>query len=207
MSPPRPFDTCVRPLRLPGVAWLLDVLAALGLALMLAAPASAARPEETLRELMQGARWPADIARASADYLDGYPRGRWAAEARTDRSSAEAAMRTLKQREVRLYRSDFQADEAPPSTRERIRQAALGDKDAAFEVARWVGNGEAGLPRDMNRYVGWLQYAAALGHGPASYELALHYRRESQPALAAPYEARASELGFEAPPTLDHVRK
>ncbi len=28
-----------------------------------------------------------------------------------------------------------------------------------------------------------------------------------QPALAAPYEARAEELGFVPPPTLDNVRK
>ena len=156
---------------------------------------------------MQGAAWPADIVRASGDYLESYPRGRWAAQARSNQAAAQAAMRAIAQRDVRLYRSDFQADGAPPATRERIREAALGDKDAAFQVARWVNDADAGMARDMNRYVGWLQYASALGHGAASYELALHYRRESQPALAAPYEARASELGFEAPPTLDHVRK
>ena len=185
----------------------MTAFASAALLAVLAAPAGAARPEEMLRELMQSALWPADIVRASGDYLEGYPRGRWAAQARSNQAAAQGTMRMIAQRDVRLYRSDFQADAAPPATRERIRQAALGDKEAAFQVARWQGAGEAGLPRDTNRYVGWLQYASALGHGAASYELALHYRRESQPALAAPYEARASELGFEAPPTLDHVRK
>ena len=52
-----------------------------------------------------------------------------------------------------------------------------------------------------------MQYAAALGNAEASYELAVYYRKASLPALAAPYEARAEELGFKAPPALDHVRK
>ena len=66
---------------------------------------------------------------------------------------------------------------------------------------------DGGLARNSNRYVAWLQYAAALGNGPASYELAVYYRRQDQPALAAPYEARAEDLGFQAPVSLDHIRK
>jgi hypothetical protein len=46
-----------------------------------------------------------------------------------------------------------------------------------------------------------------LGDEKANYELALHYRREAQPVLAAQYEARAVELGFTPPRALDHVRK
>jgi hypothetical protein len=47
----------------------------------------------------------------------------------------------------------------------------------------------------------------ALGNGIASYELALHYRAYAQPLLAAQFEARARELGYVPPPTLDNVRK
>jgi hypothetical protein len=52
-----------------------------------------------------------------------------------------------------------------------------------------------------------LQYASALGNGIASYDLALHYRRVQQPQLASQFEARARELGYTPPPSLDNVRK
>lgn len=57
------------------------------------------------------------------------------------------------------------------------------------------------------RALGWLQYAAALGSEDAAYALALHYRRDAQPLLAARYESRAAELGLQPPPALDHLRK
>ena len=74
-------------------------------------------------------------------------------------------------------------------------------------IARLYRDGEGGVAANVVRYVGWMQYAAALGHAEASYELAVWYRKSSLPALAAPYEARAEELGFKPPPTLDHIRK
>jgi TPR repeat protein len=54
---------------------------------------------------------------------------------------------------------------------------------------------------------GWMQYAAALGNGIASYELAVYYRRQEQPVPAAQYETRARDLGYTPPSTLDNVRK
>ena len=86
-----------------------------------------------------------------------------------------------------------------------MRKAARGDKDAAARIARLYQEGEA--LANQNRYEGWLQYAAALGNGIASYELAVHYRRQGQPAPAAQYESRARELAYTPPPTLDHSRK
>lgn len=163
--------------------------------------------EAEMREELQQALWPADIVRLSNAYVGRYPQGPGAAHARAALKLAERSKHTLERKEVHLYRGDFQIDSAMPETREQIRLAALGDKEAALEVARFHGSGSGGVARDMNRYVGWLQYATALGNGAASYELALHYRREDQPALAAPYEARAEELGYRAPPSLDHVRK
>ena len=60
---------------------------------------------------------------------------------------------------------------------------------------------------DNGRYEGWLQYAAALGNGIASYEQALHYRRVGQPLLATQFETRARDLGYTPPPSLDNTRK
>ena len=52
-----------------------------------------------------------------------------------------------------------------------------------------------------------MQFAAELGNGIASYELALHFRRRNQPQPAARWEARARELGYTPPASLEHYRK
>lgn len=180
----------------------------LGLA-ALAGPAFAATPsssESALRQDLQAARWPADIVRAADRYLAGYPQGPSAPTARSIVDLARQAAHAL-DRNVRLYRSDFQLDGGSAAVAEEVRKASLADRDAALRVAHMIRDHENGLEFDVNRYVGWLQFASALGNGPASYELALHYRKWDQPALAAPYELRAEELGFKAPTVLDNVRK
>ena len=181
--------------------------AALVLCAGMPAVAQSDRPETALRQELEQAVWPADIVRKSRDYLGRYSRGAAAAQAKSSLDLAERSVRMLERKDVRLYRADFEAAGSRAVARDDARQAALGDKEAALRFARLYGSGEGGMAQDMNRYVGWLQYAAALGNGLASYELALHYRREDQPVLAAPYEARAEELGYIPPPSLDHVRK
>jgi len=174
------------------------------------APAAAAAPppaaEGVLRQDLQEARWPADIVRAADRYVVGYPQGPAAAVARAMLDPARQSARAL-DRNVRLYRGDFRLDGASPAFREEVRKAALADKDAALRVAHMIRDEENGVVFEVNRYVGWLQFAAALGNGSASYELAMHYRKADQPALAAPYELRAEELGFRAPTLLDNIRK
>jgi len=173
----------------------------------LGAPAAPASPSEAaLRQELLDACWPADIARAADRYVVNFPQGASAAVARVTLDRARLSVRAL-DRNVRLYRSDFQTAGLSPAIVDDVRKAALADKDAALRIAKAYREGEAGTSADINRYVGWLQFASALGSGPASYELALHYRKADQPALAAPYEARAEELGFKAPTSLDNVRK
>jgi len=163
-------------------------------------------PESVLRQDLQQARWPADIVRAADRYVAGYPQGPSAPAARSMLDLARQAVRAL-DRNVRLYRGDFQLEGQSPDLSEDVHKAALADRDAALRVAHVIRDHDNGVAFDVNRYVGWLQFAAALGNGPASYELAVHYRKADQPALAAPYELRAEELGFKAPPSLDNVRK
>lgn len=93
---------------------------------------------------------------------------------------------------------------APPPPPDVVK-AGRGDKDAAARVARSWGRQSGRW--NVGRYEGWMQYAAALGNGIASYELALHYRRADQPLLAAQFEDRARELGYTPPPSLDNSRK
>ena len=183
-------------------------LAGLALVAVVAAPAIAAPypppPEPALAQELLDARWPADIVAVGERYVAAYPQGPSAATARTELERARNTRRLLERSDIRLYRGDFLARGASATLYDDVRKAALADKEAAARMARLYREGENENP---GRYVGWLQYAAALGNAPASYELAVHYRKSDQPALAAPYEARAEELGFQPPPTLDNVRK
>ena len=164
-------------------------------------------PEPALSQELLDARWPADIVIVADRYVTSYPNGPSAASARSDMEKARNTKRLLERSDIRLYRGDFLVRGAAPTLYEDVRKAALADKDAAARMARLYRDGDGGVEANASRYVGWLQYAAALGNAPASYELAVYYRKADQPALAAPYEARAEELGFKAPSALDNVRK
>jgi hypothetical protein len=182
---------------------LQRILGALAVCTVAIAHAAPPPPEATLRQDLQDARWPADIVREAGRYLTSYPQGPSAVGARADLDRARNTKRLLERSDIRLYRADFVSEGAQAPVLEDVRKAALADKDAAFRLAHMHRDGESGLKADLGR----LQYSAALGNGPGSYELALYYRKDNQPALAAPYEARAEELGFKAPAALDNVRK
>ncbi len=160
--------------------------------------------EAALRLELQSTTWPAEIIRLADDYARLYPQSPWRPVADGMKQGAGEAVRALSRQDVGLYRSAFLDTGASNDERALdLRRAALGDKDAALRLARyWQRSGEG-----QTRYVGWLQYASTLGHERATYELALHFRRQDQPALASMYETRAVEMGFAPPAWLDHVRK
>jgi hypothetical protein len=162
------------------------------------APRFASRDEAADWAQLEAAVWPADVVKLATDFLAHHPGSRLAASAQVAREGAREAALLLRRNDVRLFRSAFQPGPVAPAA--ELAKAGRGDKDAAARLARSHG-------RDHPRYEGWLQYAAALGNGIASYELALHYRRVEQPLLAAQYEARARELGYTPPPSLDNSRK
>ena len=171
-----------------------------------AAPAPArfaSRDEAADWAALEAAVWPPEIARLATEFLKNHPSSRLNGSAEVARAGATEASQILRRREVRLFRTAFQPSDELPAN--ELVKAGRGDKDAAARLARHYGRD--GKRLDMSRYEGWLQYAAALGNGIASYELALHYRRVGQPLLAAQFEARARELGYTPPPSLDNTRK
>ncbi len=113
----------------------------------------------------------------------------------------------LRHAEVRLQHAAFQVlPGMDPAHASDLVRAGRGDKDAAARMGhRFLPLSDA--PTARGRYEGWLQYACGLGNGIASYELALFYRRQAQPLLAARYEAHARELGYTPPLSLDNSRK
>lgn len=178
---------------------------------MLASTATAQATIETseaeLRQRIEQAAWPADIVRLTDEYRVRFPRSGWVGNAEALRARAADTMRVLEDKDVRLYRGAFTPVQPDARTSDDTRRAALGDKDAAVRLAHANQQGRDGVAPNLNRYVGWLQYASRLGHDIASYELAVYFRREAQPVLASRYEARAVELGYTLPRELDHFRK
>ena len=173
-----------------------------------AVPAGAAEQlsEETLRIRVQSASWPADIVRLANEYKARFPQTDFRPTAESLGRRASTAVHALERKDVQLYRSAFSTPLETADLREALRRASLGDAEAALKLAHAYRTGE-GVTADTNRYVGWLQFAASLGHDAASYELAVHYRRNAQLPLASLYEARAVDLGYVPPRDLDHVRK
>ena len=167
---------------------------------------SAAEEAAAWRELEENL-WPADIVKLAETYLQHYPSSKLAGGAQVAREGAADAVRALHSNEVRLFRSAFQPKTTEPRWLAEWRKAARGDKDAAARIARAYLRGEGEIAPDPNRYEGWMQYAAALGNGIASYELAVYYRGQSQPVPAAQYETRARDLGYTPPSALDNIRK
>lgn len=152
--------------------------------------------------------WPAEVVQLADAFLKAHPDSKRASGALVARNGAAEALRLLQRGDVRLFKSAFQMPAGIEDDQRRdLLRAGRGDKDAAARMARLQKARNAGLPNWINRYEGWLQLAAALGNGIASYELALHYRAQDRPLLASQWESRARELGYTPPPTLDNVRK
>lgn len=175
------------------------------------APASALLPapeqaaggeanEQGLRQALQTATWPGDMVRLADEYLQQFAHRPWAADAVDIRRRAAVTAHLLRGDDVQLFRADFALPRAAGTARDELRRAALGDASAAFRLARQSPSADAWQ-------VGWLQLASELGNERAAYELALHFRRRSQPLMASQYEQRALELGYAALPSLDHARK
>ncbi len=159
---------------------------------------------------LQSAIWPPDVQRLADQYLERYPDSKLSGAALVAREGAKDAAQLLQRQDIRLYRRSFDAPAgADDEYRSDLQKSARGDKDAAARIGRhWrsvAGRRPAGAA--LSRYEGWLQYASELGNGIASYELALHFRKLDQPHPAARWEARARQLGYTPPPSLDNTRK
>lgn len=157
--------------------------------------------EQTMRQAMQEAVWPGDILKAAQRYEAAFPQGAWADAARSLKERAQRSLKDLGRSDISLYPSAVSGINASSEVGVLARQALMGDGRAAHELARQAAKQHSG------RYVGWLQWATALGNDQAAYELALHFRKLDQPLLASKYEAHAVALGYQVPLALDHLRR
>jgi hypothetical protein len=158
-------------------------------------------------EQLQATIWPPEVRRLAQQFLERYPDSKLVGGALVAQEGAKDAAEILKRSDIRLYRRSF---EPSPGTDAGyladLLKSGRGDKDAAARIGYSLRT-SATSGAELSRYEGWMQYASELGNGIASYELALHYRRIDQPQPAARWEARARELGYTPPPSLDNSRK
>lgn len=156
---------------------------------------------------IQGADWPVDLLRLCGEYLARFATSQQTQAVALYQEGAKEALKVLRTKEVKLFKTSFVLPDVAQGQADltELNRAARGDKDAAARIARL--HRALGTEQGKSRYVGWLQYASALGNGIASYELALFYRTEDQPLLAAQAEARARQLGYTPPRALGHERK
>ena len=156
---------------------------------------------------LQAAFWPPDLLRLAQQFRERYPASNRAVAADVAAEGARDAANILRGNGVLLYRNSFAPDaERGELYNTDLGKAARGDKDAAARIGRQRFTTESNGPA-VSLYEGWMQFAAELGNGIASYELALHFRRRNQPQPAARWEARARELGYNPPKSLEHYRK
>ncbi|NJM33166.1 MAG: hypothetical protein HC848_10390 [Limnobacter sp.] len=149
--------------------------------------------------------WPPEVIRQCDIFLARFPQSEQVELVKIKRDGAKNAVLLLSRRDIKLYRSSFAPPEDVTLNEREIRKAAQGDKDAAARIAR--GYRQSSIEQAAFRYEGWLQFAAGLGNGIAAYELALFYRDAGQPQAAAEAEAKAIELGYTPPLSLEHTRK
>ncbi|KQW49971.1 MULTISPECIES: caspase family protein [unclassified Roseateles] len=180
-----------------------------------AAPAGPDINEEAELKKLEQLAWPAEVVQVAEAFLKARPDSPFAPGVQVARDGARAALAALRRNDVRLFRTAFSLNEDMPNEqRQDLLRCGRGDKDAAARMA-WRFRGESSGGGDgygrassaQSRYEGWMQFAVALGNGIASYELALHFRKNGQPLLASQFEARARDLGYTPPPNLDNVRK
>lgn len=168
--------------------------------------AAAADAEPAVGVDLRAANWPADVVRLVADYRSRFPRSPSTADVAAIGERAARAQRAVESKDVNLARSAFVDAAKVEALRRDAEAALLADAKAAERLAKAYGAG-TGVTADPARQLEWLHYAAALDSASANYELARHYRQQSQMPLASKYQARAVELGYVLPRELDNERK
>lgn len=164
-----------------------------------AAPAIDGEMERRWQELRQTLK-PVAALKACEEFEREFPGSRHAAALRDIQSRAERAMAA--QRTARIA-SDALEDEAGDADyRVQLARALRGDGNAAHRIAGMYGSGSNGLPQHLRRQEQWLQFAAELGNGAASWQLAAILNRAGQWSDAAKYEQRAVDQGYRPPPRL-----
>lgn len=112
-------------------------------------------------------------------------------------TGAPGALQALRNAQLSLDAIDETT--ANGAYRDALAQALRGESGGAQRIAAMYRQGANGLAQNAHRAEQWLQVAAALGSGDASWQLAKLYNRAGQVGEAARFEAQAVESGYRVP--------
>ncbi|MDZ4253860.1 MAG: hypothetical protein U1A72_14925 [Sulfuritalea sp.] len=162
------------------------------------APASVETPGiEQCWQQIEATSQPARLIRLSEECERDFPASRYAAQIRDVAAQARRALDI--QRSTGLSGDFFEDSVGDAPYRDNLGKAVRGDKDAAYLIALAYRLGTSGVAASSRRMEQWLRFAAELGSGLASWELAEHYNYGGFVADAARFEKRAIELGYRPP--------
>lgn len=164
-----------------------------------APPAVPDNLEQRWLELQQGAK-PVVLAKLCEDFERDFPASAYGQAAKDICLGAQRALGA--QRVARLSSDALEEPAGDADYRIELARAWRGDKAAAGRIAEMYGQGSNGLAPSPRRNEQWLQFAAELGNGSASWKLAEILNLSGQWADAARYERKSAAQGFVPPPRL-----
>lgn len=107
------------------------------------------------------------------------------------------ARRAVKAQRIAGLSSDALEENSGDAQYQReLAAATRGNHGAAFKVAQMYRDGANGMRPNTLRFSQWLRFAAELGNGVASWEVATLFNYAGRIGDAAHYEAKAIEFGY-----------
>lgn len=149
------------------------------------------------RQQIQSVLQPSRLIKLADECERDFPASQFAVEIRAIATAARQALDI--QRSTGLSGDFFEEAIGDEAYRANLGKAVRGDKDAAYSLALAYRAGISGVAANTRRMEQWLRFAAELGSGVASWELAEFYNYGGFVADAARFEKKALDQGYRAP--------
>lgn len=159
----------------------------------------ATRMDERWQAILETLR-PARLIRLCEEFEQDFPGSEFSLQIRVSIAGARQALDS--QRSAGLSGDIFEEATGDKGYRDDLAKSLRGDKDAAHRIAIAYRGGSSGVAVNPRRTEQWLRFAAELGNGIASWELAELYNQNGQVGDAARFEKKALDLGYRPPPRL-----
>ncbi|MDA8254602.1 MAG: hypothetical protein M0Z99_03010 [Betaproteobacteria bacterium] len=149
------------------------------------------------RQQIQSVLQPSRLIKLVDECERDFPASQFAVEIRHIAAAARQALDI--QRSTGLSGDFFEEAIGDEAYRTNLGKAVRGDKDAAYSLALAYRAGISGVAANPRRMEQWLRFAAELGSGAASWELAEFYNYGGFVADAARFEKKALDQGYRPP--------